>query len=349
MPDKSPARIAAEKACRDFPNTPSRTLAKMLAEKRPKLFRTIEEARGLIRTVRGVHGEQNRTNTGDKSLYRSSKNAGEQLKLPESLAEEWKPYPLEGARVVLSLSDLHFPYHSNLAIDAAIDAGKKHSPDVVLINGDGLDFYGISRYERNPEHRSPVSEIKAFVEFLRYIRQQFPKARCVFKSGNHEERWDKYIWASAPVLWELEQIRLPGVLAYEYGKQTSGESFELSAYGWEHVGDQRPIMAGKLPICHGHELPKGLSSPVNPARGAFMRTLHTILIGHLHRCSTHPEPDMFGSETTCWSQGCLCGKNPSYARVNKWTWGFAVVEVAQGGDFNLHNYKITNNGTVRTV
>jgi hypothetical protein len=164
----------------------------------------------------------------------------------------------------------------------------------------------------------------------------FPKARMVFKKGNHCERWDKYIWLKAPELWDLPACRLENIL-------------HADKYGIEFVGDQRPVMAGSLPIFHGHELPKGISSPVNPARGAFMRTLHTVLIGHLHRSSTHAEPDMWNSETTCWSQGCLCDRNPEYARINKWTHGYAVVDVDKSGDFNLHNFKIAAGGKVRTV
>jgi hypothetical protein len=76
---------------------------------------------------------------------------------------------------------------------------------------------------------------------------------------------------------------------------------ELAEHGIELVEDQRPIMCGELPVLHGHEKGKGISSPVNQARGAFLRLLHTVLEGHGHRTSGHAESDMWHRETFCWS------------------------------------------------
>jgi len=114
------------------------------------------------------------------------------------------------------------------------------------------------------------------------------------------------------------------------------------------VEDQRPVMAGKLPILHGHELPKGVSAPVNPARGAFMRTLSTVLVGHSHRSSGHAESDMWHDETFCWSTGCLCDLTPEYARINRWNWGFALATVHDDESFDVENLRITADGKVRS-
>ena len=118
--------------------------------------------------------------------------------------------------------------------------------------------------------------------------------------------------------------------------------------GIDIVDDQRIVLVGELPVLHGHELPRGISSPVNPARGAFMRTKHTVLVGHQHQTSGHCEPNLFHAETFCWSQGCLCNLAPEYARINRWNWGFAVVEVAADGQFDLENMRITKDGIVRS-
>lgn len=164
-------------------------------------------------------------------------------------------------------------------------------------------------------------------QFLAHLRGTFPKARIIYKQGNHDERWDKYLWAAAPVLYEIEHLQLPAVL-------------ETERHGIEMVQEQRPVFCGKLPVFHGHELPRGLASPVNMARGAFMRTLHTVLVGHGHRTSTHSEPNMWHEETVCWSTGCLCELYPEYARINKWNHGFAFNEVAESGEFDLSNLRI---------
>ncbi len=109
-------------------------------------------------------------------------------------------------------------------------------------------------------------------------------------------------------------------------------------------------MLGKLAVLHGHEMGKsGISSPVNPARGVFLRTMHTCLVGHGHRTSTHVEKDMFDREVAVWSTGCLCANNPEYMRIGKQNWGFAFVTVDKDGMFNVTNARIDKNGTVRTA
>ena len=115
----------------------------------------------------------------------------------------------------------------------------------------------------------------------------------------------------------------------------------------ELVSDKRIVLAGNLPILHGHEKGNGISSPVNQARGAYMRLHHTVLEGHGHRTSIHSEPDMMGTETVCFSTGCLCDLRPAYAPLNKWNHGAAVVDVRQDGQFDVENFRIAA-GKVRT-
>ncbi len=154
--------------------------------------------------------------------------------------------------------------------------------------------------------------------------------------GNHDERWDVFIWNRAPELFDLENVQLHNVLDFE-------------KYGIERVGDN-PILAGKLPILHGHEFGRGgVAAPVNPARGAFLRCNHTVLIGHLHRPSSHAESNMWHDETMTWSTGCLCDLTPEYARINKWAHGFAHIDVASDGQFNVHNHRLGSDYTVRSA
>ena len=107
-------------------------------------------------------------------------------------------------------------------------------------------------------------------------------------------------------------------------------------------------MCGKLAVFHGHELPSGLTNPVNMARGAFLRMVDSVLVGHGHRSSNHTEPDWQKREITTWSQGCLCDMNPEYARINKWNHGFATIEVQRGGNFNVTNLRVSPDGKIRT-
>jgi hypothetical protein len=327
----------ARKLVAEFPDVPTQTLARRLLKENIEHFTDLDDARASVRYVRGNFGSKMRQ-YADPKLKRANGKAGWKPECPPSLAEPWGPFVLEKCERVLSLSDIHVPFHDPKALTIALSYARDElDPDVVLINGDGADFYSVSRHDKNPTRVGGLkAELEALREVLQWIMSAFPQARFVYKLGNHEERLEKHIWNKAPELLGVAPCRM-------------WESVQLNDLKIEWVADKRPIMAGHLPILHGHEFAKGLAAPVNPARSAFLKLLHTALIGHLHRASTHPEPDMFGSETTCWSQGCLCDLHPEYAPFNKWQHGFAFVEVHADGEFDLHNYKLAKGGRVRTV
>jgi len=311
---------------RKHPNAPARTLARRLVEDVNGAL-TLEQARSRIRSILGLNGEPRRKQSHDKPLHRPPRKAGERLAMPPSQAEPWLPFDLGIVGKVGVLSDIHVPYHDETALRAAVDHLQAEKVDALLLNGDWADFYSISRHEKNPKHRNFKNELHAGRELLKWLRQEFPDARFVAKLGNHEERWEKWLWEHAP---EISDDPIMGIDNW---------------YGFERLGidlvkDKRIVLAGALPILHGHEKGNGISSPVNQARGAFMRLHHTVLEGHGHRTSTHSEPDMMGRETVCFSTGCLCDMRPAYARLNKWNHGAAVVHVHADRTFDVENFRI---------
>lgn len=325
-----------------YPNTPSKTLARKLYKENPEWFSGLEAARSAIRSYRGNNGNYDRDRYAHTELYRENQNAGWTPEMPPTLATPWEPYEITGPFRLLILSDIHVPYHDPMSLEAAVAyAKKKLKPDIVLFNGDIGDFFTISRWLKNPKQRDLLGEIEAIRSLLAWIAETFPKARLIYKEGNHEERWNHYLWNKAPELFNIAQCQLEHVIRHDNDNKLIGCLERL-----EWVGDQRPVLGGDLPIFHGHELPRGLTNPVNQARGAFLRTIHTCLTAHGHRTSTHAEPDVFHHEIVTWSQGCLCDLAPEFARVNKWNHGFAFEEAFQDKTFQLQNFRITD-GEVR--
>lgn len=324
---KSPQRIEAERLCKAMPGAASRTLAKKLADSHQV---TIEQARTMVRKARGNCGA---TRAKYATSPRPNGIAGTKPQMPPSIAEPWLPVELGNGIKVAVLSDIHIPYHSEVALKSAVKYCKARKPDVLLLNGDLADFYTISRHQKDPSKRNFKQEIQAVQAGLAWLRSEFPKARIVLKAGNHEDRWQHWLWNAAPEISDFERMTL-------------SEWLDASKYGVEVVTDQRPIMAGRLPIMHGHEVGKGISAPVNAARGLFLRTTSTMLIGHGHRTSQHVEPDWRHVDTACWSTGCLCDLNPAYAVVNKWNYGFAFVNVGSLGEFHVDNLRISADGEI---
>jgi predicted phosphodiesterase len=329
---KSPTRLAAERLCRKFPDTPNRTLAKRIAAENKC---SIEQARSMIRSIRGAMGQRKRKVSTDKTQYRPLGKAGHKPQLPPSLAKKWEPFELGTSISVGILSDVHIPYHDEQAFGAAVAYLKKRKPDVLLLNGDFADFYTISRYTKNPKKRNFKREVKLLREGLAWLRSEFRSARIVYKMGNHDERWDHWLWNHAPEISDLPQVRLPSILG-------------AKKHGIEFVGDGRPVMAGKLAIFHGHELSGGPFVPAMPARSAFLRTTASVMVGHHHRTSTHTQPNWKHEEIVCWSVGCLADLNPEYSRVNSHNWGLAVVNVAGDAQFAVQNLRLNGDYVVRS-
>lgn len=342
---KSPARVEAERLCRAMPDSASRTLAKKISA---KYKMTLEKARSMIRTIRGVRGVEQRKTAADKSLYREPRKAGEVPAMPPSLAEPWTPFDLGNGHRTAILSDIHLPYHSSIALDAAVKYFKKLKPDNILINGDLMDYYSISRYQKDPSKIDFNAELEAGSKFLEWIRHEFHKCRIIYKDGNHDERFALWVFQNAPLLEKLpKEMRTS---TQDFLVNLIDEVLDCKKHGIERVKDHRPVMLGHLPVFHGHESGKtGLASSVNAARGLFLKTLSTMLVGHSHRTSQHAEADWRHKQTSTWSTGCLCELNPAYWRMaNRWNWGAAFVEVDSKGEFNVENFRIGPAGEIWT-
>lgn len=330
---KSALRLEADRLVTELPGSQSRTLARRLAK---EFGVTVEKARSVVRMARGTSGAENRKR---RTVDAKPGKAGWKPKtpprqMPASRAESWEPYELSDPSSVLILSDIHVPFHSEMAVQAAVEWGKKRKPVALVLNGDTCDFYAISRWQKDPRKRDMKAELTDSRAMLAWLCQEFDGAEIIFKKGNHEDRWDHWLWNHAPEVADCEEMLLETWLKF-------------SDMGITMVEDERPIMAGKLPIFHGHELPKGMTNPVNMARGAFLRMLDVVLVGHGHRSSSHTEASWTHREITCWSTGCLCDMSPKYARINKWNHGFAFVEADVSGSFNVENLRISPDGDVR--
>jgi predicted phosphodiesterase len=308
------------------PDAPARTLARRIVEETNGAL-TLEQARTRVRSALGLCGAAKRKEASSKNLHREPRPAGTRYEMPKSQARPWTVFDLGVVGNVGILSDIHVPYHDEATVYAAIDCLQGQKIDALLLNGDWVDFYSISRHERNPKYRNFKGELDAGRAFLIWVRQEFPDIRIVAKLGNHEERWDRWLWEHAP---EISDDPIMGIDNW----------FGFNNLGIELVKDKRIITLGKLPVLNGHEKGNGISSPVNQARGAFMRLHHTVLEGHGHRTSVHAEPNMFGEETVCFSTGCLCDMRPEYAVLNKWNQGFAHVKVHADGQFDVTNLRI---------
>ena len=312
------------------PDMPTLKLARIIYAKDSVAYKSIEDVRSTLRYIEGKQGIQAKACIKDKSFVKDEERPKNPYSLPTSDETKYEPYVLKGHKRLLLLSDIHVPYHSVDALTAVFDYAKKNKPDAILLNGDTLDFFGLSRFCKDPRKRHFAAELQAFKELIDVIKKNFPLAKLYFKVGNHEERYMHYLWMKAGELVGVEEFELERIISSR-------------ANGITIISDKRIIRANELNIIHGHEFASGFFSPVNVARGLYLRGKTNAIQGHNHQSSEHTESNMNGKITTTWSTGCLCELHPEYMPLNKWNLGFAMIELdTNKRDFEVKNMRIVN-------
>ncbi len=246
------------------------------------------------------------------------------------------------------ISDVHVPYQhvtadKQGAYITALKMLRDAEIDHLVINGDYIDFYALSRHERDKGRRDLAWEIQAARSMLRHLRNYFGyNVRIIYREGNHEERWWKYLVADAKsdTASMLSAIaRADGHEAADLGALKYADLptvLRLPDLGIEWVDGRQRMTAGHLNIDHGHEFYG--SGGVMPARAYMLKTMDNILVGHVHKTSefTYSRP-LDNSVIGGWSVGCLCDLNPWWFPRNNWNWGCAWVDVRTDGVFTVTN------------
>lgn len=201
------------------------------------------------------------------------------------------------------ISDIHYPYHDSKAISAMLKFIKAHDVNTIILDGDILDFYDVSHFDKNPERiLSLQKEINLAKGLFKSLRDIKPEADIVFIKGNHEFRLERYLMKH-PELYSLDALRLPNLLNLEkYKIKYFDKEFRL----------------GNLKIIHGDLVRKfsGYS-----AHGELDKHDCSGISGHTHRmgCYYKQTPERY----LAWFEGgCLCDIHPEYIDNPDWSQGF---------------------------
>jgi len=312
-------------AIRRFYHLPNRTIARHLIAKYPLLFENdLEKARFAVRYYTGKAGKDNLGKSG-VDLIRDTP-----IKMPKTWRKKRTPYKLD-VGLWLVLSDIHVPFHEPKPLEAAIQQGHLEKVDGIFINGDLQDCAAVGFWPQ--ARRDFNSEIEEVIDFLDFLRSEFPTEKIVYKPGNHEYRLPRYYLNKAPDLIDTPLSAMETIIGFEE------RNIEFLDY-------TQLVKAGLLPIVHGHEI-RFLNKAVNPARGLFLKAKSFAACSHCHNTSQHTSKTIEGELLTTWSFGCLCDLEPEYNPFcNDWNWGFALINVEKNGDFEVVNRRILPSGQV---
>ena len=233
---------------------------------------------------------------------------------------------LRPSAIIAVLSDIHFPHEDPDAMRLARTIIQEAKPDVVVINGDAVDFFGISRYPVSPLRRAHFAEEVAYArDALAKLKQSFaPDAHWVYLEGNHELRMKMFLWRRAPELAGLigveDQLHLPQLgMTFLHEPEEPARRFEFSA---------PQVKISRLFVSHGDQIRLGPAT-INVARSMFLRLLRPMLIGHWHRKDVYLQTDYVGETSGCWVQGCLAKPRPHWDTGRIWGQGMSIIFASQ--------------------
>lgn len=329
--------IAREYRLRYGAEMPTMKLARIMYKENKLLFIDVESARSKLRYIEGKTGVKHRKHITEKQFLMETSRPLNPYSLPKSDEAEYKPYIVKGYKKIGGLFDVHAPYHSMESLTSAIRYLKKEKIDLLLLGGDFWDFHGLSRFLHDPKKRRIGEEIKIGIDILKVLHKEL-KCKIVYKLGNHCERLQHFLWQK----WgEIDQLN-----DLEEIKEITLENIvrrRLPDIDIDFVDDKRIIKANDLNIVHGHEFASSIMSPVNIARGLYLRAKANTVCGHHHRSSEHTEMNIEGKIVTTWSVGCLSELHPQYMPINSWNHGFLIIELHDNKkEFTVQNKRIFN-------
>jgi len=294
-------------------------LARIMYDENPLTFKDIEAARWSLRYIEGKAGGKT------KNIVKQKDRPKNPYKLPDSDAEDFEPFIMPFYNKVFVINDIHLPYHDIPATTAAIEYGLSHRPDALFLNGDVLDFHGLSYFMKDPMKKRFSEELAMFSKFIQVLQEQF-KCPIYYKFGNHEERYDNFLYQKAHELKGVEEFNLEEII-----KKRADVTV---------IRDKKIVINNGLPYIHGHEYGRAVFSPVNAARGLFLQAKHSAVKGDCHTTSEHTEPNILGKISTTYSIGALCGLTPKWLPLNKWNHGCAMHINSAPNIWSLENKRI---------
>lgn len=209
------------------------------------------------------------------------------------------------------INDLHVPYHDTRLLDLVLNFAKEFKPNIFVINGDMNDMFQISSFDKNSKDGLELAEeINVSVKILDHISNLFSDIRKIFIFGNHEYRFDRFIWSKAPELNGLKGLSLR-------------EQLMLDELEWDIVYShtrESYIDIGHFLIGH---FDKANKYSAYTAKNLIDRFGKSLVQAHTHRGGVHYRSNHVGV-----MQGienfCMCRLNPPYILSPDWQHGFTV-------------------------
>ena len=236
--------------------------------------------------------------------------------------------------------DTHIPFHDQSALNLLFKYLKSCQPDTIVINGDWIDCYEISKFRKVPIEKAEFSkEIEMGRKFLEKIRNLCPNSEIIYIEGNHEMRLRKFLIDRAPELYKVflggyfDNSNAGTLMDYLLGCHKLNITYVPLREDMDKFSHNYIEYHG---VYIGH-FDKALKNACYTARmlrdelGVNVIQSHTHKIGYSAR--TYLDEVKYGMEI-----GCLCGK-PTFQEAADWQLGWLVAYIDPDND-NFYPYQI---------
>jgi predicted phosphodiesterase len=268
-------------------------------------------------------------------LSRSQRNLEKHIAKHASLDEARKFYRLEiepwvekypkanakpGMKKMVVASDFHDIEVDLFVLSVFIDTCRVEQPDVIVLNGDVLDLYEFSHFDRDPRKINMKLRMDFVREFIfKPLREACPNAQIDFIIGNHELRILKHMasrtenMAALMDFMGVDLATMFGLPKFEINLVSKGNTAAFQAKEIKDEMAKNFKLYWNCLVCNhtGYE-----------SFGV------TTISGHTHRAELKSEVHLIKGPINMLTTGCMCKLDSDYtSSKTNWQNSFAIAYV----------------------
>ena len=227
--------------------------------------------------------------------------------------------------------DFHIPHYDSILFDLFLKFLSDFKPDYLVINGDFLDCWAISKFDKVPRDGKLANEVELGRKLLEKIRNIVPKAEISYIEGNHEFRLRQYVIKNAPEIYDFAP--------------TVQELLDLDSLNIEWVGTKKGANKwvdtykkfGQLYVGHWDRVNKHSAMT---AKNLVEDKGVSLVQNHVHRGGVYHKRLEDGIQLVGIENFCMCDLSPDYTSNVNWQQGWTVAYIDIEGSGRFHAYPI---------
>lgn len=215
-----------------------------------------------------------------------------------------------GVKQAVYVSDIHVPYHDKNDAKTLRHFLKQQQPDYLIFGGDIVDFYSVSRFDKDPERRFDLQDevTQGIIYMQSMLSAAGPQAKGYFLEGNHENRMMKYLRRN-PEIASLNALTIPSLM-------------NLKQLGLHFTPYDKGL------VKHGFLFKHGTRANMHTAKAEVDLENISGMSGHIHRVQQFSKTDRNGQHVWHTVGHMSDDSEIDYMnnQVPNWQHGFGVVE-----------------------